>query len=264
MNDRIAVFSEKGGTGKTVLTVNLAAVFAGAGKRVLVIDTDSQGNASDLLLDLGARDTEIGDDLSAVLLGEVGVECAIVETSIPGVSIIPAGNRLADAQVELVNAPGRDQRLRNALAEVREQFDTVLIDCPPGRGLLAIAALAASDRVLLPMDPSRGGLAGVQRAIDLVTQVRRHCADPLRPGAPAIAGVVLNRFSQNKTHRECQEQLAETYGDLFLATIPSAVCVDSAGWAARAVVLADPASQPAKAIRQLAERMMGYGTAAAA
>ena len=68
MNDRIAVFSEKGGTGKTVLTVNLAAVFAGAGKRVLVIDTDSQGNASDLLLDLGARDTEIIDDLSAVLL----------------------------------------------------------------------------------------------------------------------------------------------------------------------------------------------------
>ena len=264
MCECIALFSEKGGTGKTTLTANLAAALATAGKKVLVVDCDQQGSASDLLLDLGDPGAELNPDLSSVLLGDCDTEAAIRSAVSFGVSVLPAGNRLADTQVELTNAPGRDQRLRTALATIRSEYDFVLIDCPPGRGLLAIIALAAADQVILPMDPSRGGLVGVQRGIELAAQVRRHCADPLRPGAPAVLGVVLNRVQKNKTHQECHEQLTASYGPLYVASIPAAVCVDSAGWSAAAVVLTDPASAPARAISALTQRILSRGKSAAA
>lgn len=262
MADCIALISEKGGTGKTLLTVNLAAALSMSGKRVLVVDCDQQGNASDLLLDGAAVDES--RDLSAVLLGECFAADAVLPVSGFEASIIPAGSRLAETQVELVNAPGRDLRLRCAVQELRDQYDYILCDCPPGRGLLAIVALAAADRVILPMDGSRHGLIGVQKAIELASQVRRFCADPQRPGAPAIAGIVLNRVSKNKTHQECADHLSAAYGSLFMASIPAAICVDTAGWNAKAVVLSDPTSAPAKAIRELARRIGTNGNANAA
>ena len=252
MAGRIALFSEKGGVGKTTLAINIAAALALAGKRVLLCDCDQQGNASNLLLDLGPNSGDAGPDMSDVLLGECEPDAAIRQTALPGLSIIPAGDRLADTQVELVNLPGRDLRLRQALAELGHRFDCIAIDCPPGRGLLAVLALAASDRIILPLDPSRGGLSGIQRGMDLVAQVRRFVPDPARPGAPAIAGIVLNRVQKNRTHQECLDNLTTAYGAMLLGVIPAGVAIDSAGWAAKPVVLSDPESAPAKAITKLA------------
>jgi chromosome partitioning protein len=262
MGRTIAIFSEKGGVGKSTLAINLGAALAAAGRGVLVIDADSQANASDIVTDglmLGED-----SDLSAVLLDECEAENAVVWSESFGLSIIPAGNRLADTQADMVNLPGRDTRLRLALAGMRDRFDYILIDCPPGRGLLAIAALAAADEVLIPTDPSRGGLVGVQRAIDLANQVRRYCADAARPGAPGIMGVVLNRCQKNKTHQQCAADLAAGYGPLFIATIPQAVAVDASGLDARAIVLMAPTNPAAEAIANLARRIDSHGTANAA
>lgn len=262
MGRTIAIFSEKGGVAKTTVCINLGAALAAAGRSVLIVDADSQANATDIV----ANGLMLGEDsdLSAVLLDEREPEAAVADSPSFGVSIIPAGNRLADTQADLLNLPGRDTRLRLALATLRSQFDYILIDCPPGRGLLAINALAAADEVLIPTDPSRGGLVGVQRAIDLANQVRRFCADQSRPGAPAIMGVVLTRCQKNKTHQQCAADLAEGYGELFIATIPQAVAVDAAGLDARSIVLASPTNPAAEAIINLARRIDTHGTANAA
>lgn len=262
MARRIALIAEKGGVGKTTLAVNLAAALAGS-RRVLVVDADQQGNASELLLDCGPGDTHAAD-LSQVLLGERDARDAVQPAiSAPGVCLITSGKNLAHAQVELTNLPGRDLRLRYALDEIDADFDFVLIDCPPGRGLLAVAALAAADSMLIPMDPSRDGLGGVQKTIELGNDVRRFVPDQRRPGAPGVLGVVINRVQRNKTHADCVENMRKSYGALLLACIPSAVSVDTAGWAAKPVVLSEPASAPSKAINDLAKRIASNVAAAA-
>jgi chromosome partitioning protein len=262
MTTTLALFSEKGGVGKTTLCINLGAALAKAGQRVLIIDADSQATASELLMD-GQPNRE-GQDLPAVLLGECDAADAIhAATESFGLSLIPAGAGLADAQVELTNLPGRDMQLRYAVNAVRDQFDWILLDCPPGRGILSVTALAAADLIMLPMDPSRGGLFGVQRGIELANKVRRFCADSARPGAPAILGVVLNRIQRNKTHAECAENLQTNYGSLYLGSIPAAVAVDTAGWNAAAVINSDPTSPPAKAILELAKRVKSHAKSAA-
>ena len=255
----LALMSEKGGCGKTTLSMNLAASLSER-SRVLLVDCDQQASATEIMLDGAAVGA---DDLSAVLLGEATASQAIIEKTSFGSSLLPASDRLAEVQVLLANEPGRDTRLRHALEEVREQYDWIILDCPPGRGLLAIVALAAADRVILPMDGSRSGLIGVQKAIELAGQVRRFCPDPLRSGAPAIQGIVLNRVSKNKTHDECLANLRQAYGDLLLGVIPAAVCVDTSGWKAAALVKSDPASTPAKAITELARRIGNVGKLAA-
>ena len=257
MPDRISLFSEKGGVGKTTLSINLAAALAGLGRRVLVVDCDPQANATDVLLD-GAAYPD-GLDTAGVILGHTDAADALHPVAAFDGWVMPAGLCLADAQVELANAPGRDARLRAALETIEHRFDVVLFDCPPGRGLLAIAALAASDRVILPMDGSRHGLHGVQRGVELAAQVRKYCPDPMRPGTPTIGGIVLNRVGKNRTHAECAENLATAYGELLIGSIPAAVAVDSAGWAARPVVLSEPNSPPAKALVELARRLDTHG-----
>lgn len=255
----LALMSEKGGVGKTTLAMNLAASL-GASSRVLVVDCDQQASATEIMLD-GA---EVGpEDLSSVLLGEATAWQAIIENTSFGASLLPASEKLAEVQILLANEPGRDTRLRHALEDIRERYDWIILDCPPGRGLLAIIALAAADRVILPMDGSRAGLVGIQKGIDLAGQVRRFCPDPLRPGAPAIAGIVLNRVSKNKTHDECLANLRQAYGELLLGVIPQAVAVDTAGWKAAALVISEPNSTPAKAIAELARRIGNVGKLAA-
>ena len=263
MAKRIALMSEKGGVGKTTLTVNLAAALAPR-HRVLVVDADQQGNASDLLLDCAPGDAHAAD-LSAVLLGKASAADAIQPSvSAPGVFLITAGKDLAHTQVELTNLPGRDLRLRHALDDIDAEWDYMLIDCPPGRGLLAIAALAAADSMLIPMDPSRDGLMGVNKAIELGNDVRRYIPNQRVPGAPGVLGVVINRVARNKTHADCVANMQKTYGPLLLACIPNAVSVDTAGWAAKPVVLSEPASAPSKAISDLAKRIASNVAASAA
>jgi chromosome partitioning protein len=262
----IALFSEKGGSGKTTLSANLGAAFASglhAGKpmRVLLVDSDSQGNLTDTATD-GAQPEE-GLDLAGVLMGDCEPRAAVIPaTRLPGCDIIPGGSTLADASVLLTNEVGRELRLRHALAELAGDYDLCIIDCPPGRGLLSVGALAAADEVLIPTDSGRHGILGMQKALQLVEDVRKHVPRQDNPGAPRLLGQVLNRCQKNKTDQEAEATARSAWGDKLLAVIPNGVAVGTATWDARAVVLTHPTSAPSKAIIALVKEIARVGRTA--
>lgn len=257
----IAVCAEKGGVGKSTVAVNLAAGLAGLGHRVLLVDLDPQSNATTTLTD--AAELSGGESIAAVLLDKADPsEVVRASVTAPGVDLLPAHPDLADAAVELVGMPGRDLRLRAALGGL-PGYDFTIIDTAPGRGLLSLNALAAATEILIPLDPSRYALAGVESLLALAGDVRRFLPHPGNPSAPRLLGLVLNRVARNRTHADAEKELRTHFGDRLLAVVPAAVAVDAAGWANRPVVLADPASAPSLVLLELAQRIATNATAAA-
>ncbi|MBU0573493.1 MAG: AAA family ATPase, partial [Candidatus Margulisbacteria bacterium] len=144
----ISMVNQKGGVGKTTTTVNLAAYVATAGKKVLLIDIDPQGNAS---VGFGIDREKIEGCIYNLLIDNAPVADLLQKSSISNLDILPATSRLAGAEVELVSQPDRENRLKNALMEVKENYDFVFIDCPPSLNLLTVNALTASDEVIIPI-----------------------------------------------------------------------------------------------------------------
>jgi len=176
----IAVANQKGGTGKTTTTVNLAAAIAETGRSVLVIDLDSQRNATHWL---GAEPGPV--DVLSVLMREASLDEAAVSTPVPGVEVVPATSELAGVERGLSAKPGAELRLRQALAQARHR-DVVLIDCLPALGLLTVSGLVAADEVLVPVLPGGVELQAVAELVDTVAEV----ADGLNPGL-VIAHVLV-------------------------------------------------------------------------
>jgi chromosome partitioning protein len=143
----LAIANQKGGVGKTTTSVNLGACLAYIGKRVLLVDTDPQGNATS---GIGIEKAEVDQCIYDVLVDDVEAKDVIKQTSVENLYAIPATIQLAGAEIELVPTISREVRLKRALEEVRDQFDYIIIDCPPSLGLLTLNALTASDSVLIP------------------------------------------------------------------------------------------------------------------
>ncbi len=184
MSKIISVVNQKGGVGKTTTAVNLAACLANIGEHVLLVDIDPQGNASSGLKLKAGRAT-----VYEALLGQVPFGSCVCATCQKKLKAAPTDIRMAGAELELVNLPEREYRLKNALQGIREDYDFILIDCPPSLGLLTLNALAASDSVLIPIQCEYYALEGVSSLLNTVNRVKKG----INPGLQ-IEGVLLTMF----------------------------------------------------------------------
>jgi chromosome partitioning protein len=210
MAEKIAVLSQKGGTGKTTAVRHLADAFRRAGLNVLAVDLDPQGNLSDYF----DVDPEAEPTIRDVLIGQAKARAA-VHRSPEGVAVIPANLSLAEAEVALAGKMGRELTLRRALKQVDGDHDVILLDCPPNLGLLTVNALVAADHALLSAEAQYFALQGVEQALEVIDLAR----DGLNPDLQWL-GVVFTIADMRTVHsREAQASLKEHVGDKLLDTV---------------------------------------------
>jgi chromosome partitioning protein len=210
MAEKIAVLSQKGGTGKTTAVRHLADVFRRAGLSILAVDLDPQGNLSDYF-DI---DPEAEPTIRDVLVGSAKADAA-VHASPEGVAVIPANLSVAEAEVALAGKMGRELTLRRALKPVDDDYDVIFLDCPPNLGLLTVNALVAADHALLSAEAQYFALQGVEQALEVIELAR----DGLNPDLQWL-GVVFTIADMRTVHsREAQASLKEHIGDKLLDTV---------------------------------------------
>lgn len=182
----IALANQKGGVGKTTTGVNLGAALATDHKKVLLVDTDAQGNATS---GVGVQKASIQREIYNVLVDEIPIREAILPTQHSGLDIVPATIQLSGAEIELTPMMARETRLKAALDEVRDDYDYILIDCPPSLGLLTINAFTAADSILIPVQSEYYALEGLTQLLNTVKLVQKHFNRNLR-----IEGVLLTLY----------------------------------------------------------------------
>ena len=245
----LAITNQKGGVGKTTSAVNLSAALAKLGKRVLIIDLDPQGNAT---TGCGIVKTDALPTVYQLLLGDTSLASAVVKTEY-GFDILPANRELAGAEIELIELDGREQRLKDALATVADQYDYVLIDCPPALNMLTVNALVAAQSVLIPMQCEYYALEGLSDLVETLRKVRGN----LNPGLE-IEGLLRTMFNaQNTLTQQVSEELTSHFGDKVYATIiPRNVRLAEAPSYGKPATAYDAASKGAQAYMALAEEML--------
>ncbi len=229
----IAISNQKGGVGKTSTCINFAAGLALKGKKVLVVDMDAQGNAT---TGLGISKSELENSIYDVLINETPAKSVIVSTKVDNLSVLPSSIDLAGAEVELVSQKGREKRLALALAKIKDEYDYVIIDCPPAIGLLTINALAAADGVLIPIQSEYYALEGLSQLVNTIKLVVKSLNPKL-----VIEGVLITMYDGRALiSRQIVDEIKKYFGSkVFDTMIPRNIRVSEAPSHGKPVMLHD-------------------------
>lgn len=247
----LAITNQKGGVGKTTTTINLAASLVMAGRRVLLVDLDPQGNAT---MGSGIDKRALRTTVYEVLLGSAPIAAAKVRSTSGGYDVIPANRELAGAEVEMVGLTERETRLKTALAPVLGDYDFILLDCPPALNLLTVNGLCAADAVMIPMQCEYYALEGLSDLVQTIKKVRAN----LNPGLE-IEGLLRTMYDpRNMLAQQVSDQLQQHFGDkVYRTVIPRNVRLAEAPSHGVPALSFDRQSKGALAYLALAGEMLG-------
>lgn len=250
MGKMIAIGNQKGGVGKTTTTVNLGAALSSLGKRVLIIDSDSQGNATS---GLGVQRSDVQTTLYEVIVDQVPIKEAILPTAHEGLDVVPSNIQLAAAELELVGVSHREERLKSAVDPIRDDYDYILVDCPPSLGQLSINAFTASNTILIPVQAEYYAMEGLTQLLNTIRLVQKTYNPHFR-----IEGVLITMLdARTNLGFEVVEEVRKYFQEKVYSTmIPRNVRLSEAPSYGQSVIAYDPKSRGAEKYIELAKEVI--------
>lgn len=249
MGKVVSISNQKGGVGKTTTSINLAACLANMGKRVLIVDVDPQGNSGS---GLGLDTNKIAKTSYQVFIGEVSATEAVQKTNIPNLFIIPSNINLSGAEVDLLGEENREYRLKEALAPIQNDFDFILIDCPPSLGILTINALCAADSVMITLQTEYFALEGLTQLMKIISLVQKDLNTSLE-----LEGVLLTMYDKRTNlANQVAEDVKSFFKDkVYTTVIPRNVKLSEAPSYGQPIVMYDPDGVGAQSYKNLAKEV---------
>ena len=249
MGKIISVANQKGGVGKTTTAVNLSTILAKKGKKVLLIDADPQGNASSGV----GIDKEVENSVYDVLINEAPIEDIAIKTNIKNLEICPSNINLAGAEVELVSAMSREYRLKEQLDMVKDNYDFIIIDCPPSLGLITLNAFTASNSVLIPVQCEYYALEGLGQLLNTVSLVKKHLNKDIE-----IEGALLTMYDiRTNLSNQVVKEVKRYFDDrVYKNVIPRNVKLSEAPSYGMPISIYDPKSKGAKSYEKFVKEFL--------